>query len=163
METKTKRMLTRSKRYKLVLLLILGLLASCDNRKVYDEYCHAPIQGWEKNDYLSFSIPKLQEGGDYTLQLEMRTDNLFPFMSVVLIVDQKIMPAGKVHSDTIKCGITDERGNTLGKGVNIYQHSFAIGDRHLNKGDSLYITVRHDMKREMLPGVSDVGIALSRR
>jgi len=156
-------MQTRSKRFSLLLLLLLGLLTACDNKKVYDEYVHAPIKGWEKNDHLAFSIPKMQDDGDYALQLEMRTDNSFPFMTVVLIVDQKIMPANDFYSDTLTCGIIDKRGNSLGKGINIYQHSFDISNRHLNEGDSLYITVRHDMKREMLPGISDVGIVLSRR
>lgn len=29
-------------------------------------------------------------------------------------------------------------------------------------GDSLQISVRHDMKREILPGVSDVGIKIEK-
>ena len=28
----------------------------------------------------------------------------------------------------------------------------------MNQGDSIHITVRHDMKREILPGVSDIGV-----
>ena len=156
-------MLQRNNRPTLLLFLLLALLTACDNKKVYDEFCHAPVAGWEKNDALAFSIPKQKEGGDYSLQLQMRTDNSFPFMSVVLIVDQEILPGRKVYSDTLNCKITDERGYTLGKGVNIYQFKYDIADRYLNKGDSLHITVRHDMKREMLPGISDVGITLSRR
>jgi hypothetical protein len=32
----------------------------------------------------------------------------------------------------------------------------------LNKGDSLEIKIRHDMKREILPGISDIGIMLNK-
>lgn len=145
-----------------LLLLLLGLLASCNNNKVYDEFAHAPIMGWEKNDSLAFRIPAMKEGGNYKLQLQMRTDNSFPFMSVVLIVDQKILPENKVFSDTLNCRLTDEKGHTLGNGINLYQYKFDIAERNLNEGDSLYITIRHDMKREMLPGISDIGIVMNK-
>ncbi len=147
----------------LLLFLLTIFLTACNNNKVYDEFAHAPIAGWEKNDSLAFAIPALAESGEYAMQLQMRTDNSFPFMSVVLIIDQKVMPEGRTYSDTLNCRVTDERGHTLGSGINIYQYAFDVADRHLNKGDSVYVTVRHDMKREMLPGISDVGIVLSRK
>ncbi len=28
--------------------------SACNHAKVYDEYAHTPIAGWEKNDTLSF-------------------------------------------------------------------------------------------------------------
>lgn len=159
--TKTITVARNNSRY-LLLFLLSALLAACNNNKVYDEFVHAPIKGWEKNDSLAFSIPSLEETGNYGLQLQMRTDNSFPFMSVVLIIDQKVIPGDTIYSDTLNCHVTDERGHTKGSGINIYQHEFSISNRHLNKGDSLYITVRHDMKREMLPGISDIGLVLSK-
>lgn len=162
MATKTKIMQTRSNRLFFLLLLLLSLLTACDNKKVYDQFNHAPITGWEKTDSLIFCIPKLQEAGDYSLQLKMRADNSYPFMSVVLIVDQTVLPEKQVYSDTINCRLTDKYGNTLGKGINLYQFEFNVSDRRLNKDDSLYVTVRHDMKREILPGIADIGIALSK-
>ena len=37
--------------------------------------------------------------------------------------------------------------------VNIYQ---------MHQGDSIHVAIRHDMKREILPGVSDIGIKISK-
>ena len=38
-------------------------------------------------------------------------------------------------------------------GLSIYQ---------MHQGDSIHVAIRHDMKREILPGVSDIGIKISK-
>ena len=43
-----------------------------------------------------------------------------------------------------------------------YQYIFPLKTLPLEKDDSLFIEIRHDMKREILPGITDVGIKLSR-
>ena len=56
--------------------------------------------------------------------------------------------------------IIDSKGNVEGKGVSYYQYDFPLSTLRLEKGDSLALVVRHAMKREILPGISDVGIML---
>lgn len=138
-------------------------LTSCDSKKVYDTYEHTPIAGWEKSDLLSFSIPKVATSGTYSTDLGLRVNESYPFMSVTLIVEQHILPSDKTVTDTLKCSLIDEKGNTTGQGVNLYQYRFHVSDLPLQAGDSLQVKVRHDMKREILPGISDVGIRLSLR
>ncbi|MFQ9996553.1 MAG: gliding motility lipoprotein GldH, partial [Hoylesella buccalis] len=43
------------------------------------------------------------------------------------------------------------------------QYAFDITSMDLHEGDSLHISVRHDMKREILPGISNVGVSLTKR
>lgn len=146
-----------------MLLSLITALSACDNKKVYDVFVHTPLAGWEKNDSLVFNIPKIKDAGEYTLSLQMRTNNDFPFMKVVLIADQTTIPEGTTHSDTIVCNLTDNKGRSLGTGINIYQYRFPVNSNRYNAGDSLRITIRHDMKREILPGISDIGMTLSRK
>ena len=47
--------------------------------------------------------------------------------------------------------------------MSVYQFAFPVADVDLNEGDSVQIRIRHDMKREILPGIADVGIKLSRK
>lgn len=155
-------MQARSKSITALLLLLLCVLAGCNINKVYDNFEHTPLTGWEKNDSVAFSIPALEKAGTYQLDLQMRTDNSFPFQSVVLIVEQTVSPGHFIYADTLNCRLANEKGAILGDGINVYQYSFKVNDRHYNVGDSLYITVRHDMKREMLPGISDIGVKLNR-
>ena len=50
-----------------------------------------------------------------------------------------------------------------GHGISTYQYNFHLTTLTLNEGDSLHIAVRHNMKREILPGISDIGIRLSQQ
>lgn len=136
-------------------------LQSCNESKVYDKYDHTPLSGWEKNDTLRFDIPRLTADGMYESTLGLRITDNYPFMGLTLIVEQRLMPADTIFTDTVKCELTDRNGKTRGKGVSYYQFRFPVTKMQLSNGDSLHIRVRHDMKREMLPGISDVGISLS--
>lgn len=142
---------------------IVLLFVSCDRKKVYDEYAHTPLVGWEKNDTISFAVPKVKDAGAYNFTLNLRSDNSFPFTNVVLVVGITTFPSIDTYVDTLKCMLTNKRGNTLGKGINIYQHDFSITSLNLKADDSVYVTVQHIMKREMLPGISDVGLLITKK
>lgn len=150
-------------------LLIIGLcptvafLSSCKDNLVYDQYIHTPIAGWEKNDTLSFDIPPLSATGTYQEQLGLRITGAYPFMGLTLIVEQSIYPnkskKNKIEKvDTIQCDLIDHNGITRGQGISYYQYNFPINIYQFQENDSIHITIRHDMKREILPGISDIGI-----
>lgn len=150
--------------FSYIVLLVTGLLAaSCTGNKVYDKYNHTPVAGWEKNDTLSFDIPRVKTGGLYNAELGLRINNSYPFMGLTLIVTRTIYPKMVVHTDTLNCHLIDKNGNTNGQGISYYQYDFPVGYLQLQKGDSLHVTVRHDMKREILPGISDIGLQLSKK
>ena len=142
--------------------IVVALTTSCNDKKVYDQYKHTPLTGWEKNDTLTFSVPKMTEAATYSSELMIRINEGFPFMSVTMIVEQKVIPSMDMRTDTVKCVLIDKKGNFNGQGINYHQYSFHINSRPLLAGDSLQINVRHDMKREILPGVSDVGIMIEK-
>ena len=132
--------------------LMAGVLCvACTGNKVYDHYNHTPIAGWEKIDTLKFEVPPLAKQGLYATSMGLR------------IVEQTVLPANKTVIDTINCPLMGKDGQVRGKGVSYYQYHFPVSLMQLNENDSLHITVRHDMKREILPGVSDIGIELERR
>lgn len=147
----------------------LLLLPSCNKGLIYDKYEHTPISGWEKNDELSFEIPPLPASGHYKEELGLRITGAYPFMGLTLIVEQTIYPSKSsdkeldkvVKADTIQCDLIDKSGVTKGQGISYYQYNVPINIYQMNENDSIHISVRHDMKREILPGVSDIGIKIS--
>lgn len=152
--------------YTLYIIGAFILLASCQEKTVYYQYAHTPVAGWEKNDTLSFDIPPLAQGGIYEERLGLRIMGSYPFMKLTLIMTQTVFPHDKSSvktevSDTIECNLIDKKGSTNGQGVSYYQYAFPVKICSLNAQDSLHITIRHDMKREILPGISDVGLKLS--
>lgn len=138
-------------------------IIACNGQKVYDKYEHTPITGWEKNDTLVFDVSSAKTNGTYMSELGLRINESYPFMGLTLIVEQRIMPADTTIIDTLKCNLTDRKGNYKGTGVLYYQYNFHVAELQLQQGDSLHICVRHDMKREILPGISDVGMKLTLR
>lgn len=134
------------------------LMASCYSGTIYDKYNHTPLTGWEKNDTLSFEVPKLTEAGTYQPQLGLRINGAYPFMSLTLIVEQTVYPSKRVVTDTLDCKLINRKGISTGQGISYYQYNYPLHTLELASGDSLRIRVRHDMKREILPGISDIGI-----
>ena len=159
------------KRIAYTLLFIIGiavLLPSCTGALVYDQYEHTPIAGWEKNDTLSFEVPPLASGGTYQGSLGLRITGAYPFMKLTLIVTSKVYPKNgpkgkyEVSEDTLQCDLIDQFGKTKGQGISYYQYNMPISVKDLQEGDSLLFAIRHDMKREILPGISDIGLKLTR-
>lgn len=170
----------------------LALLSSCTGNKVYDHYEHTPIAGWDKVDTLSYDVPALADSGRYATNLGLRINNAFPFQSLTLIVEQTVIPTSiqnqKIHNspsgrinpfakqpkvkkitgtphtyiDTLTCTLFDNKGTIKGQGISYYQYHFRVSEMDLHTGDSIHITVRHDMKREIMPGIADVGISIGR-
>ena len=186
MESRTSAVMSREKNIKpsairtasrlsVAVLLLTALVAvSCIGRKVYDHYEELPIAGWEKNDTITFFVPSVDRSGLYSLDLGLRTTSQYPFMSLTLVIERFVIPLDtttvkplfpiplRPSVSTLSCRLRDSRGHAKGQGINYYQYDFHVADISLNAGDSLRVNIRHDMKREILPGISDLGIRLHR-
>ena len=145
-----------------VMLLAVLLLTACKQRTVYYHYEHTPLSGWEKNDTLVFTTDTIAIDGTYSEEVGIRINGTYPFLQLNLVVEHLVMPAMTVKSDTLSCRLIDETGNALGNGVSNYQYLIPLTSLTLKKGDRLRIAIRHDMKREILPGISDIGLRLRR-
>lgn len=149
---------------RLLLMICTAVaLAACTPNKVYDHYDHTPIWGWERNDTLVFNVPPVDAAGKYVSRMGMRINGAYPFMGLTVIVEQTVMPSRRTVVDTITCDLINADGTPRGRGVGYYQYSFPVTVEHLDEGDSLHVTIRHNMRREILPGISDVGFQLSRQ
>lgn len=138
-------------------------MVSCDRKTVYDHYGHTPVAGWEKNDTLVFGPIKIGTTGAYVEQVGLRVNGTYPFQALCLVVEHHVLPQGTVTVDTVNCAIVNRDGSVRGQGVSYYQYNFPLKERLYNHGDSVFVYIRHNMKREMLPGVSDVGLRVAAR
>ncbi len=112
---------------------------------------------------MEFMVPKVGKEGTYSEELGLRTTMDYPFTSVTLIVRQQALSSGFFRNDTVTVVLTDGEGNRLGEGITLYQNTYTLPDVQLSEQDSLRIVVQHYMKRESLPGISDVGITIKRK
>ena len=139
------------------------MVAACGDGTVYSKFVPAPVDGLEKNDTVSFSVPPVASYGSYRQEIGLRITSDYPFKSLCLEVKQTVEPGHRVSTDTLVCRLYDDDGNLLGHGVSMFQYGFALPDIGLRKGDSLHVRVRHVMKREILPGITDIGFSMEVR
>lgn len=147
----------------IIMVFIVTLLYACDMDTVYYHYEHTPIQGWEKNDTLSFDIGPIDRPGMYDANIGLRINGSFPFTRLALIVETKIYPRQQVITDTVMCNLTSKRGVSSRHGISYSQYTSPAGEITLSPGDSLHVSIRHCMKRDILPGISDIGIHLKHK
>ena len=164
-----QKQITRKIMLKTSRQVIIGLIlpvacgiASCDRLPIYSHYEPAPTSGWEKNDTISFAISPVSEAGYYKEELGLRISEDYPYQSLCLVVQQIVLPSGYCHYDTLLCHLIDKKGNIRGTGVNHYQYTFHVNTIRLAEGDSLRILVKHNMKRNIMPGVTDIGIRIDK-
>lgn len=176
MKTSNKR---RTTTIMIIILTVAVTLVGCNRKAIYSHYEPIPLSGWEKNDTAFFTITPVTVDGQYEELLGLRINMDYPFTEVALIIHQtlipkKIAPTDSI-SDTLMLPVIRQRcdtlhatlftndGSLLGKGITCYQYEFSLANVHLTSGDSLCIKVYHNMKRNPLPGLSDVGITLRRK
>ncbi|MCR5151739.1 MAG: gliding motility lipoprotein GldH [Prevotella sp.] len=144
----------------IVTISIIMSLSSCGSDTIYINYRHTPTP-WEKNDTLLYITKKMKVTGEYQEFVELRTTEEYPFSSVTLIIDQQSKPSGFHASDTLKCQIADKHGVFGGSGFAYRQFEFPLRKVKIPIGDSLKVTIRHNMRHNMLEGITDVGLRLT--
>ena len=150
--------------YLLVLALVVVALttAGCYRSNIlYHHYEPTPVSGWGKNDTLLFAVAPARQRAVVQREVELRMAGSYPYQQMSLIVEQTTLPSAIRRRDTLSCQLISPEGKIQGDGVSLYYYRFRIPDISLNEGDSLSLRVRHNMKRESLPGIADVGICLT--
>ena len=146
------------------IVICMGMIfVSCDNRTVFSHYESTPVRGWERNDTLTFNIEAMQETNLYAEEIGVRITGEYPFKGLSLIVEQTVYPSNTMITDTLNCDLIDDVGHANGHGISHYQYQFPLTTLKLNKGESVHVAIRHCMKREILPGITDIGLKLSRQ
>jgi gliding motility-associated lipoprotein GldH len=144
-------------------LAVAMVLTACHGHTVFHHFEHTSIEGWDRSDTLYFQIPQVAEEGDYDGELEVRITDDFPFVSMDVVIERTILPSGQKHSETLTCRLIDNQGRPLGEGVSEYQNCFPLQTLHLQRGDSVAVSVYHFMRHETLKGIADVGIRMGLR
>jgi len=135
-------------------------LAACQQRAAFSHYEPVSLNGWNREDTVKFTFGPVAESNSFCEILGLRASLDYPFTNLSLIVEQEVMPSGSVRCDTLNLSLIDVDGSPKGKGVNHYQYVIPLNSISLLKGESLLVNVRHNMKREYLPGISDIGLTL---
>ena len=147
-----------------LLLTVAWSMTSCSRQQtVYANYAPIDDTTWEKTDTITFDVPPVKAAGTYQEKLGLRLADDFPFLALSMDIEIQVQPKGILHSSQHKFSVIDQGGNPKGKGLSLQQYTFDLGDLELEEGDSLHISMAHNMKREILLGVVDLGIILIKK
>ena len=151
----------RNSKWLYVVFAVAMALASCNRKTIYHHYEHTSLSGWEKNDTLNYLVPSAKLRAVAQRDVEVRISGDYPFRNLFLMVEQTTYPSNIRRRDTLNCELVTPDGSYKTRGVTFYQYRFPLTDISINEGDSLCIRIRHNMKREILPGIADIGIRLT--
>ena len=152
--------------YIIALMTTIMSATSCSDPRTYDQYKSVSLQGLQRNDTLTFDIPRQWEG-NYQLDLCLRAAQTYPYRNLSVIIERKVIyfrqrkKLEKTYNDTVNCEVINVKGTLVGhKGITSTEILQAVTSFRLNRNDSLQVKIHHIMNRESLPGISDVGIRL---
>lgn len=146
-----------------LIITVAWLCVSCDRNTVYHHYETTSIDSWERSDTLFFRNIAIKASTQYKEEIGLRINDNFPFQNLFLVVEQDIRPLHQHRIDTLNCKLIDKYGTIKGRGLSYYQYNFHLTTLQLNAGDTLDVHIRHHMKREILPGIANIGIKLSKQ
>lgn len=143
------------------LLCFIPATISCTDDALYRSYQSVPIDGWDAADPVAFQVDTLRQPTTCHILLNVRTSAMeaYDFRTLYLEVRQQ-WNGRLLRCDTIACLLSDERGEIEGDGVMRYQYTFPVSTVSLPAGSVGYLRVRHLMRREILEGISDIGIEI---
>ena len=151
----------QNKLLTIMFLMAVLTISSCNRHKVYSHYVHIESAEWEKTDTIHFNIPPVKATGSYTSIIGLRIENGYPYQQLALEVNTEIQPGERLVKSSLNCDLIDKQGNIKGSGVSYYQYDFPVDVLELQEGDSIHVSVIHNMNREIMPDVYDVGFSLT--
>lgn len=134
------------------------LAASCGYRQKKHTYRSISEEGWSALEPQTFIIDSLPDDGLYDVSVGIRTTHSYPYRSMWIIVEQEWENPRSLRTDTLKCNLTNEAGDFSGSGIAVHQYVFPVSRDQHKRAQRGLISIRHLMRREMLPGVSDIGL-----
>lgn len=144
-------------------IVILLIVAGCDNKVVYSESTAMNNNTWNLMDILTFEVPVDDTVNSNNVFFTVRTGSAYPFRNIFLFVNT-ISPDGNTISDTLEYYLADESGEWYGKGFG------DIKELKLPYKSNVYFplkgtfrfTLQHGMRTEDLKGVYDIGVRIEK-
>ena len=145
-------------------VLSLFLLASCQQKR-YNTFHYTPVSAceWEKDSVVTVSVDTVKDSGIYQMNVETRISYGFPYQYLWLQISTEMHRPYRRSSDTLKCRIADERGLYQGSGLVLFGKKHFLKEVYLRKGQYGTVQIRHIMRRNPLPGISDIGLSVEKR
>ena len=139
----------------------LVMMVGCTEGTVYHTYRDIGGGGWHREDTLVFPIPGSPTDEEMTcsLYVGMRITSRYPYADVS-IETEEIWDSLVVRLDTVVVSFLGDNGDIGGRGIRVLQFEQPVRAITLRPSSKGELRIRHVMRRESLPHISDCGIRI---
>jgi gliding motility-associated lipoprotein GldH len=152
-----------AKKTILLLLLFMGMMISCDKKRVFEENWVVENGAWNVKHKMTFTVVISDIVPRYNVYLNVRNSPEYPYSNLYLFLETGF-PDGKIARDTLELTLADYDGRWLGSGIGSVKFSRFLlqkGVRFKQKG-----TYRFEMEQAMrvneLKGIRDIGLRIEK-
>jgi gliding motility-associated lipoprotein GldH len=149
-----------NKRISLILLLLLFLIISCDNKRFYEKNLSIKNEVWNVNDKPYFEVEVNDTVSLFNFYINLRNSSSYEYSNIYLLLNT-YYPNGQQSRDTIECILADSRGYWLGKGTEIIEHQILFKRRVRFPMIGLYrFEFEQIMRKDNLEDILDIGLRI---
>jgi gliding motility-associated lipoprotein GldH len=148
----------------LLLILLTGILISCDSNRVFDENIIVENNHWNVNNKLKFSVTIKDTVQRYNVYLKVRNAGEYPYSNLFLFLNT-IFPDGRISRDTLELTLADYDGRWLGSGMGSVKFSkflFRQGVTFRQQGRYIF-ELEQAMRVTELQGIRDIGLRIEKQ
>jgi len=138
-------------------------LVSCDRDVMFEQNIRIPESVWNLQDSLSFSVEISDTVSLHNMYVNIRNTTDYPFSNFFMFLDIRF-PDGQLIRDTLEMELADRTGNWTGRGmghIKANRFLFRTGVWFPQIG-TYTLTMQQAMRIDALPGVSDIGLRITK-
>jgi len=151
-------------RISLFVLAIALMAGACKNEIFYNETVHLKNSEWKANDTLFYSFDSKDTLASYDFYFEIRNTTDYDMQNLYLFITA-YYPGNTYSRDTAECILAAPDGKWYGEGMGKHKDNrflFRKGVRFRKPGNHI-IAVNQAMRKDILKGISDVGILIKKQ
>ena len=151
-----------------LLLLVMIIFASCDKKRVFDEY-KSVGNVWHKDSIVTFNLPELDSAKRYNLFVNLRANNDYQFNNLFLIVALEL-PNGFTKVDTLEYQMAEPDGTLLGNGFSDLKESKLFYKENVRFRSKYKVYIKQAVREngkilgvKALNGITEVGFRIEKK
>lgn len=151
-----------------LLLLIVTLFISCDEKRVFDEY-KSVGDAWHKDSIVTFNLPELDSTKRYNLFISLRDNNKYQYNNLFLIVAMEL-PNGFTKVDTLEYQMANPDGTLLGDGFSDIKESKLYFKENVKFRGKYKVHIKQAVRETgkipgvvLLDGITEVGFRIEKK
>ncbi|MEI6174475.1 MAG: gliding motility lipoprotein GldH [Bacteroidota bacterium] len=151
------------KKILLFVLLLAGMMISCDSNRIFEENFEVENGVWKANRRLKFDVTISNIALRYNVYLNVRNSTIYPYSNLYLFLNTKY-PDGKISRDTLELTLADYDGRWLGSGMGDIKFSRFLlqkGVQFRQKGKYGF-ELEQAMRVSELQGLRDIGLRIEK-